>query len=93
MAITPRNIARHELIGLKCAVSESKNKKQEGISGTVADETRSMIIISGDKKMHKIAKPDAEFIFTLPDGKKVKIRGSMLVARPENRIKMKLRKW
>ncbi len=91
--ITPRNILRHEIIGLRCTVMESSNKKQEGIGGIVVNETKNMITIEKEGKALKITKPDAEFIFTLPDGKKVKIRGTMLVARPENRIKMKLRKW
>lgn len=93
MAITPRNIIRHELIGLRCAVSESKNKKQEGISGTVADETRNTIVIMKDGKTAKISKSGAEFVFMLPDGKKVKVSGQLLVARPENRIKTKLKRW
>ncbi len=91
--INPRNIARHELIGLRCAVAKSRNKNQEGLSGIVADETRNTIVIIEEGKAAKIAKSEAEFVFALPDGKKVKIEGSMLVARPENRIKMKMRKW
>ncbi len=91
--LTPRNIVRHELIGLECTVLRSKNKRQEGISGTVADETKNTIIIMKDGKAAKIAKSDAEFVFTLPDGKNVKVIGSMLVARPENRIRTKLKKW
>lgn len=93
MPITPHNIARHELIGLECAVLKSGNMKQEGIRGTVADETRNTIAIMKNEKIAKVAKAGAEFAFTLPSGKRVKVEGSLLVARPENRIKMKLRKW
>ncbi len=93
MPITPRNILRHELIGLRCGVLESRNRKQEGISGTVVDETKNIITIEKNGKANKIAKHDAEFVFTLPGGKNVKVSGSLLVARPENRIKTKLRKW
>lgn len=91
--ITPRNIIRHELIGLECAVLKSKNKKQEGISGTVADETRNTIAMMRNENTLKIAKDGTEFVFTLPGGKKVKVSGKLLVARPENRIRIRLRKW
>jgi len=91
--ITPRNIARHELIGLECAVLKSRNAKQEGLRGTVADETRNTIAIMKNEKIAKVAKAGAEFVFTLPDGKKVKVEGSLLVARPENRIRTKLKRW
>jgi len=91
--LTPRNIARHELIGLECAVLKSRNKKQEGLNGIVADETKNTIIIVKNGKAAKIAKSGAEFIFTLPGGKKVKVSGPLISARPENRIRIKLRKW
>ncbi len=91
--LTPRNIARHELIGLECIVLKSRNKKQEGLNGIVADETKNTIVIMQNGKISKIAKAGAEFVFTLPSGKKVKVSGQLLVARPENRIRAKLRKW
>ncbi len=91
--INPRNIARHELIGLQCTVAKSRNKNQEGLSGIVADETKNTIVIMEEGKAAKVAKSEAEFVFALPDGKKVKVEGSMLVARPENRIKTKLKRW
>ncbi|MBU3957614.1 MAG: ribonuclease P protein component 1 [Nanoarchaeota archaeon] len=93
MHITPHNILRHELIGLECEVLKSRNMKQEGMRGTVADETRNTIAIIKNEKISKVAKAGAEFVFALPDGKRVKIEGSLLVARPENRIKTKLKRW
>ncbi|MFZ3078031.1 MAG: ribonuclease P protein component 1 [Candidatus Aenigmatarchaeota archaeon] len=93
MPITPRNVLRHELIGLECAVLKSGNAKQEGISGIIVDETRNTIAIMKNGKAAKIAKAGAEFVFALPDGKKVKVSGQLLVARPENRIRTKLKRW
>jgi len=84
---------RHELIGLECVVLKSRNAKQEGLCGTVADETKNTITIMKNGKIAKVAKAGAEFVFTLPDKKKVKVEGSLLVARPENRIKTKLKRW
>ncbi len=93
MPITPHNVMRHELIGLQCGVLKSRNKRQEEISGTVADETRNTIMIMRNEKISKVAKAGAEFVFTLPDGRKVKVSGSLILARPESRIRIKLRKW
>lgn len=92
MPITPHNILKHELIGLQCRVLKSRNSRQEGISGTVVDETKNMLVIENGKNL-RVAKAGAELIFTLASGRKMKISGSLLVARPENRIKMKLKKW
>lgn len=93
MPINPRNIIRHELIGLDCRVLKSRNAGQEGIIGTVVDETRNTLVIGCEKKALKIAKSGAELVFALPDGKRAKVSGTLLVARPENRIRLKMRKW
>jgi ribonuclease P protein subunit POP4 len=84
---------RHELIGLQCRVLKSRNSRQEGLGGIVADETRNTIVIMRNEKVSKVAKAGAEFVFTLPSGRKVKVSGSLILARPENRIKIRLRKW
>lgn len=91
--LTPRNILKHELMGLHCRILKSRNRKQEGIAGTVVDETKNIIVIEKNGKANKIAKDGAEFVFMLPHGKSVKVSGSLIVARPENRIKIRLRKW
>lgn len=91
--ITPKNIIQHELIGLHARVTESANKDCIGITGTVVNETKNLLIIKTKKGEKKIQKKYTKFIFKLPDGKKVKVDGSMLVARPENRIKLKIKKW
>jgi len=90
---TPENLVRHELIGLKAEVVESTNKKNIGLRGKVVDETRNMLVIEkkGNKEV-RITKEYNVFVFYL--GKeKVKIEGKILMARPEDRIKKKFRKW
>ncbi len=92
--ITPENIVRHELIGLKIEVKESSNPKSIGIRGKVINETRNTFIIEKtDKKEITLSKDDCTFVFTLPDKTKVIIDGNILVSRPEDRIKKKFRKW
>lgn len=88
------NLVRHELIGLKVKIIDSKNKKLKGISGAVVYETYNTIIIENLKKKRKtIPKKGTIFVFELENGKKVKILGNILVGRPEDRIKKKFPKW
>ncbi|PTD94311.1 ribonuclease P [archaeon SCG-AAA382B04] len=83
MKITPKNLKKHELIGLKAKVEESTNKSQIGIRGEVVDETQKTINISGKT----ISKKDSTFIFTLPDKKRVRVKGEVINSSPEERIK------
>lgn len=86
MAITPENLPKHELIGLKAEVVESTDEKQVGIQGEVMDETKDLLRI--DSK--KVEKKNCVFRFTLPDGQKVKLDGKLIAKRPEERTGMKL---
>lgn len=91
MKITPRNILRHELIGLPVEVVEASNKSLLGIKGLVLDETKNTLIIGvpgGEKKT--LLKFQAVFLFELPDGIRVRVDGRYLVGRPEERLKAKL---
>ena len=91
--MTPKNIHRHELIGLKVKVSESSCKSHIGLSGKVIDETRNMIVIQSKDKTRRLPKNTSEFEFELPDGHVVEVNGKNLIGRPEDRIKKVLRKW
>lgn len=93
MPITPRNLMRHELIGLKLKVAESRNKSLVGLNGKVVNETRKMLTIRTSRGIRRIGKGTSDFIFTLPDKRKVKVDGKRIEMRPENRVKMKIRKW
>lgn len=87
----PKNIMRHELIGLPCEVIASQNTSQIGIKGRIVDETMKMIIIkNGEKK--SIQKKDS--VFRIDFGQqKADINGNYIIARPEDRIKKKFKKW
>ena len=96
--ITAKTLVRHELIGLQVEVVSSTNKFNIGAKGTVTDETRQTLTIETEKGVCKkaernFAKDQCTFKFTLPSGQKVKVYGRLLVARPEDRIKKKLKKW
>lgn len=92
--ITPQNIFRHELVGLDVEVVKSSHTGFIGIRGLVVDETKKTIKIEDQGGSEKIIpKNVATFKFTLPDGAVVEIEGRIIVARPEDRIKKKFRKY
>lgn len=94
MPITPQNLVRHELIGLKVKIFKSTDPTQKGISGTVIDETYNILRIeTKDSNEKTVVKGNCIFVFTLPDKTKVQVDGKLLVSRPEDRIKKKFSKW
>ena len=93
MPITPRNIVRHELIGLKVRIKSSTDKTLVGVKGTVIDESYNMLRIETAEKEIVVPKKNSVFVFTLPDKTKVEVNGTLLVGRPEDRIKKKLPRW
>ncbi len=92
--ITPQNIFRHELVGLNVEVVKSSHEGFTGIKGEVIDETKNTIKVEDVEGCEKIIpKNVVTFHFTLPDNAVVEIDGSIIVARPEDRIKKKFRKF
>jgi len=90
MTITPLNILRHELVGLRANVVDSKHQGYRCVGGVV-DETLNTITLKTRDGEKKIPKKDSLFEFTLPSGAKVRIEGSLLLSRPEDRTKKKHR--
>jgi ribonuclease P protein subunit POP4 len=90
--ITPKNLIRHELIGLDVEIEKSSNKFHVGLKGLVVDETKNLITIKTSKGLKKIQKMKTDFVFNLGD-KRVRVDGSKIIARPEDRIKLKVKKW
>ena len=93
MPITPQNLVRHELMGLKVSVPKSSDPTQKGISGVVVDESYSTLTVDVAGKEKKLVKSNCVFVFTLPDRRKVEVDGKVIVGRPEDRIKKKQPKW
>lgn len=91
--ITPQNILKHELIGLKVRIIEATHRGYL-MEGTIIDETRNTLTIRKGKEetTKKIPKDCVKLEVLLPDGKeKVRIDGRLLLGRPEDRIKKKHR--
>ena len=91
--ITPKNIIRHELVGLNVNVIRSSNLNYNSISGQVVDESRNTFLIKHGDSVKRIAKKDTLFKFVLPDCC-VEVEGSVLISRPEDRVKRNIkRRW
>jgi|TARA_B100001971_G_scaffold16936_1_gene13179 ribonuclease P protein subunit POP4 len=76
-----------ELIGLEVKIVESRNRFNTGKKGKVVDETRNMLVLKDDKgKTDNYIKEENTFEFD-QEGKKIVIKGLLLMKRPEDRIK------
>jgi len=91
--ITPQNILRHELIGLNVKVSKAKDPSMRGIKGKIVNESRNMLTLVDRGRKVLIPKDIATFRFKLKDGTLVDVDGARLVARHENRLKTKVKRW
>jgi len=89
--VTP-TIVQHEFIGLEAKITKSSNPNHVGIEGTIVNETRNTFVILQDNKRKTIAKSQAVFHFTLPDSTIVEINGKIMVGRPEERLKKRIRR-
>ncbi len=88
--ITPYNLLRHEFTGLPVRVVKSTHKGYL-IAGVVTGETRDTITIKKGKKELVLPKKDITLEFTLPKGAIVQVEGKLLVVRPEDRVKKKIK--
>ncbi len=86
MKITPTTIKFHELIGLEARIIESSDPNIKNLSGKVVDETKNTLKLYVKDNVKIIPKACSAFIFNLPDNIKVKIHGSLLIGRPEDRL-------
>jgi ribonuclease P protein subunit POP4 len=83
-----------EFIGLKAKVVESSNADNVGINGTVVDETRNTFLIRQKNVDKMVVKDSSVFHFTMPDGTIVEVDGKVILGRPEDRLKKKIkRRW
>ena len=82
---------KEELIGLTVKIIDSKNLQNINIEGKIVDETKNMIIIETKQGEKKLIKNQNTFEIGFENGREV-IEGSLLVARPQDRIKFKVRK-
>ena len=58
-----RNIVLNELIGLRARVVRCSDRKQNGLEGTIVDETKNTLLIETDGKCRKVVKASSTFRF------------------------------
>ena len=80
------NVLRHEFIGVKIEITDSKNKSLIGLEGKIVNETKNMFIIETKSTTKKIIKNQIKMKLKFKN-KTVEIDGKKLVGAPENRIK------
>jgi len=89
--VTP-DIIKEEFIGLEAEVVASRHPGYVGIRGRVIDETRNMFVIEHEGRRKMVPKAVCTFHFTFPDGTVVEIEGRLLVGRPEDRLKKRIKR-
>lgn len=91
MPITRRNVVRHELIGLEARVVNSTDPGLLGVGGRILDETRGTLVIEHLGKPKVIHKAAVVLRITLPSGEEVEVKGAEVVAKPEERVRLRWR--
>jgi len=91
MRVTPAFV-QTEFIGLNAKVVKSTNPDYVGITGKVIDETRNTLVVRHEKEDKVVVKNVAVFHFTMPDGTVVEVDGNIIIGRPEDRLKKRLRR-
>ena len=91
--ITSKNILKHELIGLEASIITSNDQSLLNLTGRIVDETRNLIKMETNKGIKKVPKNIIRLRLILPNKEMVNIQGSLLVGRPEDRIKKRWRFW
>jgi len=81
------DIAKHEIIGLSIEIVDSKNKSDVGIKGKVIDETKKTLIIEKMSGQKKTLFKNNITIQIIINKQKVRIKGTCLLGRPQDRIK------
>ncbi|MGQ9543460.1 MAG: ribonuclease P protein component 1 [Candidatus Bathyarchaeia archaeon] len=91
--INPLNLVRHELIGLEARIIKSTNSQIVGLKGRIIDETKNILTLKSGGRDLKIPKDTVKIRFYLPRGEIVDVDGKVIQARPEERVKMRVRRW
>lgn len=84
--MNPKDIIRHELIGLNTEVVEAKNKSLLGLKGKIIDETKNLLLIQSKKGVKKVLKDQVTLTMKF-NSKKIQVEGKLLVGKPEDRLK------
>ena len=85
-AITAGNVSGHELIGLSCRVVGGSDPSRIGLAGKIVDETRNTLDVESKGGVAVLPKKEVSLEVDV-GGETVVLAGSVLVGRPEERVK------
>jgi len=89
-----RAFVQGEFIGMDAKVVKSTNSSCIDIKGTIIDESRNTLTIRRSNKDAIVVKNTSIFNFVTADGTIVEVDGTIIVGRPEDRVKKNLkRQW
>jgi len=91
MKVTPE-IIRYEFIGTEGKVARSPHEGYVGLGGKVVSETKNTFTFLLKGKEKSVIKESAVFNFKFDDGTVVEIDGKLLVGRPEDRLKKRIKR-
>ena len=78
-----------ELIGR--SVTATPSKGGASVKGKIIDETRDTLVVEKTKKKHvRLIKEQYTFEF-VSGNRRIKVNGSLIARRPEDRLKIKIR--
>ena len=84
---TRENLLFHTFIGLKVEIIRSHSRPLEGLSGTIIDETKNLLVIENALGVRKIPKTSCTFRFFLSETETLDVEGRDIAYRPEERAK------
>jgi len=85
-----KNIVLNELIGLKVKVVKCSDKKQEGLEGSVVDETKNTLVVATKTGTKRLVKASSTFRFYV--GRKAfVVYGLEINSRPYERIEKSMK--
>ncbi len=88
MRRTAWNIVFHTLVGLRVRILVSADPSLKGVEGVVVEETRnSLVVRRDDGRVIRVLKRNSIFLFQLPGGEWVWVRGEEITGSPAERIK------
>ena len=90
MRYTPMNLGKHELVGLSAHVVESNDSSLVCKRGRILDETMETIHLESETGLIVLPKSVCTFEIEIPEGPTVRIDGTILRGRPEDRMKKRL---
>ena len=92
MRRTAWNIVFHTLIGLRVRILLSPDPTLRNVEGVVVEETRNSIVVrTGEGRLLRVLKRNSIFLFQLPGGERVWVRGEEITGSPAERIKRLVR--